>query len=74
MEKFGLVDKTKEELIDIALKQQETEQQLKDELENANAHAAQLENNLKERKKSFLLIGVLFIALMIYCYILIVTR
>jgi hypothetical protein len=74
MEKFGLVDKTKEELIDIALQQQETEQQLKDQLENANANAAQLENDLKERKKSFLLIGILFIALMIYCYILIVTR
>lgn len=51
MEKFGLVDKTKEELIDIALEQEKEENQLRGELDDANSQVAQLTKDLKRANR-----------------------
>lgn len=51
MEKFGLVDKTKEELIDIALEQEKVENQLRGELGDANSQVAQLTKDLKRASR-----------------------
>ena len=47
MEKFGLVDKTKEELIDIALEQEKVENKLRGELDDANSQVVRLTKELK---------------------------
>ena len=44
MERFGLSDKTKEELIDFALEKDAKEKQLSEELSDANSRLAQVRN------------------------------
>lgn len=51
MEKYGLVDKTKEELIEIALEQDSKEKQLREELEDVNDQLAQAKSGLKKRNE-----------------------
>ena len=64
MEKFGLVDKTKDELIDIALEKDATEKELRTELENVNVQLARTENELKRSGKSICKLCVVCIMLM----------
>lgn len=51
MEKFGLVDKTKEELIDIALEQEKVENKLRGELDDANSQVVRLTKELKRANR-----------------------
>lgn len=64
MEKFGLVDKTKDELIDIALEKDATEKELRTELENVNVQLARTEKELERRGKSICKLCVVCIMLM----------
>ena len=61
MEKFGLVDKTKEELINIALEQKANEDLLRQELDNTTAKLAHTENSLKKSGKSICALCVICI-------------
>ena len=51
MEKFGFVDKTKEELIDIVLELEETEKSNRDDLEVANAKNSKMTKELKRANR-----------------------
>lgn len=64
MEKFGLVDKTKDELIDIALEKEASEKQLREELYQTNSKLAQTEIELKKREKSMCTLCIICIMLM----------
>ncbi len=65
MEKFGLSDKTKDELIDIALEKDAKERQLSEELSNANSRLAQVKNELKNREKAICLLCIVCIIMMV---------
>lgn len=64
MEKFGLVDKTKDELIDIALEKEASEKQLREELYQTNSNLAQAEIELKKREKSMCMLCIICMILM----------
>ena len=65
MEKFGLIDKTKEELIDIALEKEAAEKELRAELEKVDAQLARAKNELKRREKSMCTLCIICMMLMI---------
>ena len=64
MEKFGLVDKTKDELIDIALEKEAKEKQLSEELYQTNSKLAHAEIVLKSREKAICMLCVVCMLLM----------
>ena len=64
MERFGLSDKTKEELIDFALEKDAKEKQLSEELSDANSRLAQVKNELKNREKVIYHLCIICIILM----------
>lgn len=74
MEKFGLVDKTKEELIDIVLNQETKEKQLSKELEEVNAKLAHAEGALKRSSKSICSLCVMCMLFMISVMVLLFNR
>ena len=74
MEKFGLVDKTKEELINIALEQEANEDLLRQELDNTTAKLAHTENALKKSGKSICALCVICIVYMICIMVLLFDR
>ena len=51
MEKFGLVEKTKDELIEIALEQKEIEKRLRDDLNDANVRLTKTTKELKRANR-----------------------
>ena len=64
MEKFGLVDKTKDELIKIALEQKEIEKRLRDDLNDANV---KLTKTTKELKRANRLVAGFSIIYILMC-------
>ena len=64
MEKFGLSDKTKEELIDIALEKDAKENQLSEELSDANSRLAQVKKELRKKEMAFCQLCIICIILM----------
>lgn len=74
MEKFGLVDKTKEELIDIALDKEAKEKQLSEELYDANYKLAHAEIELKNREKAICKLCVICMLLMAASTFLVFSR
>ena len=65
MERFGLSDKTKEELIDIVLEKDAKEKQLSEELSNANSNLAQVRKKLKNKEMAFCNLCIIYILLMV---------
>lgn len=65
MEKFGLVDKTKEELIEIALEQEETEKSLRSDLEDANAQISKMTKELKRANRLVAGFSIIYIIMCI---------
>lgn len=63
MEKFGLVDKSKDELIDIALDKEAKEKQLSEELYRTNSKLAHAEIELKKREKSMCTLSIVCLLL-----------
>ena len=74
MEKFGLVDKTKDELIDIALDKEAKEKQLSEELYDTNYKLAHAEIELKKREKSMCMMCIVCIMLMALSTFLVFSR
>lgn len=64
MEKFGLVDKTKDELIDIALEKDASEKLLREELYHTNSNLAHAEIVLKSREKAICMLCIICMILM----------
>ena len=64
MEKFGFVEKTKEELIEIALEQKEIEKRLRDDLNEANV---KLTKTTKELKRANRLVAGFSIIYILMC-------
>jgi hypothetical protein len=65
MERFGLSDKTKEELIDIVLEKDAKEKQLSEELSNANSNLAQVRKKLRNKEMAFCNLCIIYILLMV---------
>jgi len=65
MERFGLSDKTKEELIDIVLEKDAKEKQLSEELSNANSKLAQVRKKLRNKEMAFCNLCIIYILLMV---------
>ena len=74
MEKYGLVDKTKEELINIALEQEANEDLLRQEFDNTTAKLAHTKNALKKSEKSICALCVICIVYMICIMVLLFDR
>ena len=74
MEKFGLVDKTKEELIEIALEQDSKEKKLSEELEVANEKLAHVKDELKKRNESVCMLCLICMMMMACLFIFIFNR
>lgn len=64
MERFGLSDKTKEELIDIALEKDAKEKQLSEELSDANSRLAQVKKEFRNKQVAFCNLCIICIILM----------
>ena len=64
MERFGLSDKTREELIDFALEKDAKEKQLSEELSNANSKLAQVKKELSNREMAICNLCIICIILM----------
>ena len=65
MEKFDLADKTKEELIGIALEHEKVESQLRGELDDANSQVAKLTKKLKRANKTIMGAYIIYIIMCI---------
>ena len=65
MEKFGLVDKTKEELIEIALEQEKTEKDLRGDLQVANAQISKMTKELKRANRLVAGFSIIYIIMCI---------
>ena len=65
MEKFDLTDKTKEELIGIALEYEKVENQLRGELDDANSQVAKLTKKLKRANKTIMGAYIIYIIMCI---------
>ena len=74
MEKFGLVDKTKDELIDIVLDQEAKGKQLNEEHNKTNAKLACALIELKERDSSISMLCVSIIMVMVTIAILLFVK
>ena len=74
MEKYGLVDKTKEELIEIALEQEETEKSLRSDLEDANAQISKMTKELKRANRLVTGYSVIYILMCISVTLLLLTH
>lgn len=74
MEKFGLVDKTKEELIDIALEQEKVENQLRGELDDANNQVVQLTKEVNRANRVVTGFCIIFIMMSIYIVLMIMGK
>lgn len=74
MERFGLSDKTKEELIDIALEKDAKEKQLSEELSNANSKLAQVKKELRNKQVAFCNLCIICIILMACSALLLFSR
>lgn len=74
MEKLGLVEKTKDELIDIALEKEASEKQLREELYHTNSNLAQAEIVLKSREKAICMLCVVCMLLMAASTFLVFSR
>ena len=65
MEKFDLADKTKEELIGIALEHEKVENQLRGELDDVNSQVAKLTKKLKRANKTIIGAYIIYIIMCI---------
>lgn len=65
MEKFGLVDKTKDELIDIVLNQEAKRKQMNEEYDKTNAKLAHAISEVKKRDNSICILCVIIIMMMV---------
>ena len=74
MEKYGLVDKTKEELIEIALEQDSKEKQLREELDDANEQLTQTKSDLKNRNGSVCILCLICMLMMTCLFVFIFNR
>lgn len=74
MEKFGLVDKTKEELIDIALEQERVENKLRGELDDANSHVVQLTKEVNRASRFSAAFCIVYILMSIYIVFMILEK
>ena len=74
MERFGLSDKTKEELIDIALVKDAKEKQLSEELSDANSKLAQVKKDLRKREMAVCQLCIICILLMASSALLLFSR
>ena len=73
MEKFGLVDKTKEELIEIAFEQDSKEKKLCEELEIAKEKKELLQVSLKKMNEAFCMLCIICLVMMSCLFIFIVN-
>ena len=74
MERFGLSDKTREELIDFALEKDAKEKQLSEELSNANSKLAQVKKELRKKQLAFCNLCIICIILMACSALLLFSR
>lgn len=74
MERFGLVDKTKEELIDIALEQEVKGKELREELNSINTKLARTKNELKKRNESISMLCFVCMLMMASIVVLLMNR
>ena len=74
MEKYGLVDKTKEELIEIALEQDSKEKQLNETLDNVSAKLVHTESELKKRNESICMLCLICMLMMACLFVLVFNR
>ena len=65
MEKIGLVDKTKDELIKIALEQKEIEKRLRDDLNDANVKLTKTTKVLKRANRLVAGFSIIYILMCI---------
>ena len=74
MEKYGLVDKTKEELIEIALEQDSKEKKLSEELNTVNEKMAHVKGELKKRDESVCMLCLICMLMMACLFVLVFNR
>lgn len=74
MERFGLSDKSKEELIDIILRKNSSEKSMSAELSSAKSRLAQVKLELTNREKAICYLCVICIILMASSAILLFCR
>ena len=74
MEKFDLTDKTKEELIGIALEYEKVENQLRGELDDANSQVAKLTKGLKRANRTIMGAYIIYILMSISIIVLLLEK